>query len=37
MSVADLRRALEEAVDLMGYPSRNNDIGAGLVDLHRAR
>jgi subtilisin family serine protease len=37
MSVSDLRRALEEAVDLLGYPSRNNDIGAGLVDLHRAR
>ncbi len=37
MSVADLRRALEEAADLMGYPGRNNDIGAGLIDLHRAR
>ncbi len=37
MSVSDLRRALEEATDLVGYPSRNNDIGAGLIDLHRAR
>jgi subtilisin family serine protease len=37
MSVSDLRRALEEAVDLLGYPGRNNDIGAGLIDLHRAR
>jgi subtilisin family serine protease len=37
MSVADLRRALEEAVDLLGYPGRNNDIGAGLIDLHVAR
>jgi subtilisin family serine protease len=37
MSVTDLRRALEEAVDLMGYPGRNNDIGAGLIDLHAAR
>jgi subtilisin family serine protease len=37
MSAEDLRRALEEAVDLLGYPGRNNDIGAGLIDLHRAR
>jgi subtilisin family serine protease len=37
MSVSDLRRALEEAVDLLGYPGRNNDIGAGLIDLHQAR
>ena len=37
MSSSDLRRALEEAVDLLGYPGRNNDIGAGLIDLHRAR
>ncbi len=37
MSASDLRQALEEAVDLLGYPGRNNDIGAGLVDLHRAR
>lgn len=37
MSAADLRLALEEAVDLLGYPGRNNDIGAGLIDLHRAR
>jgi subtilisin family serine protease len=37
MSASDLRRALEEAVDLLGYPGRNNDIGAGLIDLHRAR
>jgi subtilisin family serine protease len=37
MSVSDLRRALEESGDLLGYPGRNNDIGAGLIDLHRAR
>jgi subtilisin family serine protease len=37
MSAADLRRALEESADLLGYPGRNNDIGAGLIDLHRAR
>jgi subtilisin family serine protease len=37
MSAEDLRRALEESADLMGYPGRNNDIGAGLIDLHRAR
>ena len=37
MSASDLRRALEEAVDLLGYPGRNNDIGAGLIDLHGAR
>jgi subtilisin family serine protease len=37
MSASDLRRALEEAVDLLGYPGRNNDIGAGLIDLHSAR
>lgn len=37
MSASDLRLALEEAVDLLGYPGRNNDIGAGLVDLHSAR
>jgi hypothetical protein len=32
-----LRQALEESADLLGYPGRNNDIGAGLIDLHRAR
>ena len=37
MSVSDLRRALEEAVDLLGYPGRNNDVGTGLIDLHSAR
>jgi subtilisin family serine protease len=37
MSAADLKQALEESADLMGYPGRNNDIGAGLIDLHRAR
>jgi subtilisin family serine protease len=37
MSPADLRQALEESADLLGYPGRNNDIGAGLIDLHRAR
>jgi len=33
----DLRRALEEAVDVLSYPGVNNDIGAGLIGLHRAR
>ncbi len=37
MSASDLKRALEESTDLLGYPGRNNDIGAGLIDLHRAR
>jgi len=37
MSAADLKRALEEAVDSLGYRDRNNDVGAGLIDLHRAR
>ncbi len=37
MSASDLKRALEESGDLLGYPGRNNDIGAGLIDLHRAR